>query len=247
MSDEPKNGAGRKGPDVPEPLKRFYTDVSLREEDDGHALILLDGRTLRTPARAQLKMRTPIASAMAAEWDAQQTHILPLTMPVTRLVNTAIDGVAAAVASVQDDLVAIAGNDLIVYRADRPDGLVARQNAAWDPVVRHTEARFGTTLRLTAGVMPINQDEGLARAVKASLPDDPLRLAALHQLSTLTGSALIALAVAAEALDLEAAWEAAHVDEDWNIDQWGADAQAAARRNDRKKDADAAAFILREA
>lgn len=246
MSDEAKNGTGRQGPDFPEPLKRFYKAVSLRDEGDGHAAVLLDGRTLRTPARTALTVPAPIATAIAAEWDAQDIHILPMTMPMTRLVNTAIDGVAQTVPGVQADLVAMAGNDLIVYRAGRPDALVARQNEIWDPVVRHTEARFGVPLRITTGVMPVTQDERLGSAVHTVLPRDPLKLAALHQLATLTGSALIALAFAAEALDLEAAWTAAHVDEDWNIDQWGADAPAAARRAARQKDAAAAAFILRE-
>ncbi len=247
MTDDQKTGAGRAGPDVPEPLKRFYKTVTLREEDDGTATILLDGRTLRTPARATLRVKPAIAEVMAAEWDAQETHILPLTMPMTRLVNTAIDGVAQAVPSVQADLVAMAGNDLVVYRADRPEALVARQATHWDPVVNHAEGRFGVPLVITAGVMPVSQDERLGEAVMAILPADPLRLAALHQIATLTGSALIALALDAGSMDINAAWAAAHVDEDWNIEQWGADAAATARREARRKDAEAAALLLREA
>ena len=246
MSDPNPPANDRRKPDVPEPLKRFYKTVSLRDEGGGRAAILLDGRTLRTPAKAPLAVPEPIASQMAAEWNAQDTHILPMTMPLTRLVNSAIDGVSTVIASVQDDLVAMAGNDLLVYRADRPDGLVARQNALWDPLVQQTEARFGVPLRITVGIMPVTQDPRLDNAVRAVLPGDPLPLAALHQLSTLTGSALIALALAADEIDLDAAWAAAHVDEDWNIELWGKDEEAKARRAARREDAAAAALVLLE-
>jgi chaperone required for assembly of F1-ATPase len=230
-----------------EPLRRFYETARAGPADNGLSTVLLDGRPLRTPARALLAAPTPLAEAMAAEWNAQAEIIEPTTMPLTRLVNTAIDGVAGAIEPVKDDIAAIAGNDLVIYRADWPEGLAERQRAAWDPVIADAQARFGVRLVLTEGVMPVRQDERLAPAVRAALPNTPLPLAALHQLTTLTGSAFMALAVRAGALAFEDAWRAAHVDEDWNIMEWGEDAQAAERRAARKRDAEAAATILRHA
>lgn len=227
-----------------EPLRRFYDTASVGEAQDGIAPVLLDGRPVRTPARAVLAAPLPVAEGIAAEWNAQEATIDPMTMPLTRLVNTAIDGVAEAVEPVKEDIAAIAGNDLVLYRADRPEGLAARQRDAWDPVVADAEARFNVRLVLTEGVMPVHQDERLAPAVREALPDAPIPLAALHQLTTLTGSAFIAIAVSAGSLSFEDAWRAAHVDEDWNIMEWGEDAEAAERRAVRRRDAQAAATIL---
>jgi len=227
-----------------EPLRRFYGTASVGALNDGLATVLLDGKPVRTPARAMLAAPLPIAEAIAAEWDAQENTIDPVTMPLTRLLNTAIDGVSAAMEPVKDDIAAIAGNDLVLYRANRPERLAARQREAWDPVVADAERRFDVQLVLTEGVMPVLQDKRLAPAVRAALPDAPLPLAALHQLTTLTGSAFIAIAVWAGSLAFEDAWTAAHVDEDWNIMGWGEDAEAATRRAVRRRDAEAAAAVL---
>jgi chaperone required for assembly of F1-ATPase len=226
------------------PLRRFYAEAAAGAPEGGLAPVLLDGRPVRTPARALLATPAAVAAGIAAEWNAQGELIEPASMPLTRLANTAIDGVAAAVAPVQADIATIATSDLVLYRADRPEGLVARQRAAWDPVVADAESRFGVRLYLTEGVMPVSQDERLEAAVRAALPADPLPLAALHQLTTLTGSAFMAIACRAGALSFEEAWEAAHVDEDWNIMEWGEDAEAAERREIRRRDAAAAAFVL---
>ena len=228
----------------PEPLRRFYKEASVGPVEDGFARILLDGRPVRTPARAHLAAPAAVATRIAAEWNAQGELIRPLTMPLTRLANTAIDGVSRAVDPVKNDIAAIAGNDLVVYRADAPAGLVDAQRTHWDPVVAFADRTFGVRLALGAGVMPVTQDPRLEPAVRAALPDAPLSLAALHQLTTLTGSALIALAVLQEALPFDAAWTAAHVDEDWNIKEWGEDAEAVDRRRQRRRDAAAAAFVL---
>lgn len=231
-------------PRPPDPLRRFYSDAAIVDAGAGVATVVLDGRPVRTPRQALLTLPTVIAKAVAAEWDAQESLILPLSMPVTRLANTAIDGVASALDAVKDDVAAIAGNDLVIYRADAPDGLVAEQSARWDPVVQDAETRYAVRITLAAGVMPVQQDARFTEAVRADLPSAPLPLAALHQLTTLTGSALIALAVAEGRLDLDEGWRAAHVDEDWNIREWGEDAEAAARRAQRRRDAEAAAFVL---
>jgi len=246
-----QNGDGRPGgrdtPPAPEqPLKKFYKEATISAPKEGCCTVLLDGRPVRTPARKPLDAPEAVAAAIASEWNAQTTHIRPLTMPLTRLANTAIDGVAEAREAVQAEIVAIAGNDLLAYRADAPEGLVARQAELWDPLVAETERRFGAPFAVTAGVMPVSQAEDLLAGVRRALPDAPLPLAALHQLTTLTGSALIAITVADGFLSFEKGWLAAHVDEDWNIKEWGEDEEAAARRATRRRDAEAAAFVLRE-
>ena len=200
---------------------------------------------MRTPAKAHLSAPPPVAARIAAEWNAQGEHILPITMPMTRLVNTAIDGVAAAVDPVREDIAQMATNDLVMYRADFPAGLVAEQRALWDPVVTIAERLLGVRIVLVEGIMPADQDPRLAPAVRARLPEAPLPIAAFHQLTTLTGSALTALAFAEAAIDFNTLWRTAHVDEDWNIKAWGVDAEAADRRAQRRRDAEAAAFVLR--
>lgn len=228
------------------PLKRFYASASASPVSESLARVHLDGRPVRTPQKRFLAAPPRVARAIAAEWDAQRDTIDPLTMPLTRLANSAIDGVADAIDAVQADIAAVAQNDLVVYRADQPAGLVANQSARWDPVVGFASEAFGVDLALTAGVMPVTQDARLAPAVREALPDAPLPLAAMHQLTTLTGSALIALAHRRGVLSFDEAWDAAHVDEDWNISEWGEDEMAAARRAARRRDAEAAAFVLAE-
>lgn len=234
-------------PAVPEPLKRFYKNAHVGpHRAEGHAVVLLDGRPVRTPRRAPLAAPVAVATAIAAEWQSQGEHIRPLTMPLTRLVNTAIDGAVHAVDRIKEDIATVAGSDLVLYRAEGPAGLVALQEAAWAPVVAFAERRLGVRLILAEGIMPVRQDERLGPSVVAALPDDPLALAAIHQLTTLTGSTFLALALADAQTSFEDAWAAAHVDEDWNIRQWGEDALAAERREARRRDARAALFVLHE-
>lgn len=226
-----------------EALRRFYKVVTVGPHE-AEFTVLLDGRPVRTPARNALAAPEPIAQAMAVEWDAQEDTIEPRTMPFTRLVNTAIDGVAQNTDAVRADIAQIAGNDLIVYRADAPAGLVANQNAHWDPVAAFAERTLDVRIVRTTGIMPLTQPDGLGPAILAALPREPLALAAFHQLTTLTGSAFIALSAASGHITFDAAWDAAHVDEDWNIKEWGEDAEAAARRAARRKDAAAASAVL---
>ena len=249
MTERPHGSDG----DGARPMRRFYTAATIgpvgtvQTGRPHEAPVLLDGRQVRTPGRSPLVAPPSVAQRVAMEWNAQGDTIVPATMPLTRLVNTAIDGVSGAQTPVKQDIAAIAANDLVIYRADWPDGLVARQRAAWDPVVEDAECRFGVRLVLTEGVMPVAQEAALAPAVTAALPDAPLPLAALHQVTTLTGSAFLAIAVHAGALPFDAAWSAAHVDEDWNIARWGEDGEAAARRAARYRDAEAAAMVLHDA
>ncbi|WP_349357345.1 ATP12 family protein [Stappia sp.] len=228
--------------------KRFYTQVTQAPGEGGH-VVLLDGRPVKTARRAPLVLPTPtLGEKVAAEWAAQESEIDPLTMPLTRIANVAIDAVADKRDEVADDVAAFAGNDLLVYRADGPETLVARQTALWDPVIGWAETRFQGRFRLAEGIMPVTQDAGVIARVRAALDGLPaLRLAALHVTTTLTGSALLALALMEGARDADAVWAAAHVDEDWNIEQWGLDAEAERVRTLRRRDLDAAAVILAEA
>ncbi|RAH97009.1 ATPase [Acuticoccus sediminis] len=232
-------------PRPPEPIRRFYKEATVAPHAGGEARILLDNRPVRTPAKAHLAAPPSIAERIAAEWNAQGDYILPISMPMTRLANTAIDGVTAALDPVKDDIAKMAQSDLVMYRADFPAGLVAEQKAHWDPVVAFAEDALGVRIMLAEGIMPVEQDPRLSEGVRRRLPATPLPLAAFHQLTTLTGSALTTLAFTEALLDFERAWQVAHVDEDWNIREWGEDAEAAARRAQRRKDAEAAAFVLR--
>lgn len=226
--------------------KRFYDTVSVEERPEGF-VVLLDGKPVRTPGKAVLALPTGAAAALvAAEFEAQGERIDPVTMPATRLVNTAIDGVAADMEAVIEDILRFASSDLLCYRADGPDGLVARQADAWDPVIGWAKARLGARFVLADGIVHVTQPREAIGAIGIHLAgrDEPLQLAALHLMTTLTGSALLALAVGAGELSPESAWAAAHVDETWNAEQWGEDYEAAARNAARRRDFLAATRLL---
>nr|WP_295465373.1 ATP12 family protein [Mesorhizobium sp.] len=226
--------------------KRFYNEVSVGERDGGYA-ILLDGKPVRTPGRSLLILPTEGAARLVAdEFAAQESHIDPVTMPVTRIANSTVDGVARDPQPVAEDIVNYAGTDLLLYRAGSPQPLVERQAAAWDPVLDWAHRQIGSRFILAEGVMHVAQPAESIEAVRRHVATrgEPLRLAATHVMTTLTGSALLALAVEAGALDVDAAWTAAHVDEDWNIEMWGTDTEAVARRAFRKADMLAAAKVI---
>ncbi len=224
---------------------RFYKDVTVAEDAGGHH-ILLDARPVRTPARNLLAVPAArLAEAVAEEWRRQEAHIDPKTMPLTRLVNSAIDGVARDTGAVAQEIVTYAGTDLVCYRAEAPDGLVVRQAAHWDPVIDWLRDAHRVHLILTAGISHVAQNQAALDRIRALVAGrDALSLAALATVTTLTGSAVLALALDAGRLDADAVWAAAHVDEDWQIDLWGADAEASARRAFRRAEFDAAALVL---
>lgn len=188
-----------------------------------------------------------LAAALAGEWNAQGTHIDPAVMPVTRLVNSAIDGVAPRMDEVRADIASYAGTDALCYRAEEPEGLVTEQNRHWDPVLDWAEQRLGARFALACGIVHVEQPAEALRAVRQMLDDidEPFRVAGLHVVTTITGSALLALALHGGEFDSEALWAAAHVDEDWNIRQWGEDAEAKARRAKRHQDFQAALLAVR--
>jgi chaperone required for assembly of F1-ATPase len=225
--------------------KRFYARAGIAQTLDGFA-IMLDGKPVRTPSRRRLIAPTQeIAEAIAAEWDAQQDIIDPVTMPLTRLANSVIDAVASRVEAVADDVAKYFHSDLLFYRAGHPEALVAREAEHWDPVLFWAADALGAHFILTEGVVHVRQPDQAVAAARAALPADPWSIAALHMVTTLTGSALLALALMRGVLDEDQVWAAAHVDEDWNIEQWGVDEEVAARRLARFLDFRAAAGVLR--
>jgi chaperone required for assembly of F1-ATPase len=228
----------------PQLRKRFYQAVSVEPRDGGHA-VLLDGRPVNTPARKTLAAPTQaLAQALADEWEAQRDVVDPAAMPLTRLANSIIDGVADKPDAVKAEVAKFLGSDLICYRAGSPDGLVARQTQHWDPIIAFARAALGARFVLGEGVMFVDQPAAAVAAAARAVPDEPWRLGAVSAITTLTGSALIALAMAAGALSTEDAWAAAHVDEDWNMHQWGSDEQALERRAAREAEMQAAVKIL---
>jgi chaperone required for assembly of F1-ATPase len=226
--------------------RRFYADVDVQEEGTG-AAVSLDGRPIRTPARHQLAAPSrALAEAIAAEWKAQREFIDPAAMPLTRLANTIIDGVTLAPDEVAQEVAAYLGSDLVCYRAATPERLAARQAALWDPVLAWARDALAASFAVRNGVMPAAQPEAAIEAARAHIPRHPWRLGAVHVISTLTGSALIALGVAAHAIGLDDAWAAAHVDEDWNLELWGRDELALKHRAYRLAEMTAAVRVLEE-
>jgi chaperone required for assembly of F1-ATPase len=225
--------------------RRFYSDVTVAPNGAGHA-VLLDGRVTKTPGRKPLVVeKRPVAEALAAEWATQGEVIDPATMPLTRLVNAALDHVAGEAAAVRADIVKYAESDLVSYRAAGPPALVATEEAQWGPLAAWVDETLGVRLRLAAGPVHVDQDPALAAAINALVaPVETLPLAALHLATTLTGSAVIALALLARRIDPDTAWAAAFVDEDWQMSQWGPDEIALAARAARRRDFDAAALVL---
>jgi chaperone required for assembly of F1-ATPase len=164
---------------------------------------------------------------------------------MTRLANAIIDGVADAPDAVRDEVVKYLGNDLVFYRADQPEGLIAQQAQHWDPLIAFARESYGARFMLAQGIVHQAQPPEAIAAAAVSIPHEPWKLGALAAITTITGSALIALALAANAIDPDAAWIAAHVDEDWNAAKWGEDPEVKARRAARRAEFDAAVLILR--
>lgn len=227
--------------------KRFYKDVTVTQGDEGFS-VQLDGKPVRTPGKALLAVPTKAAAELlAAEFDAQKETINPVAMPVVRLVNTAIDGVATDLQAVLEDVMRFSASDLLCYRADAPQELVQRQADAWDPILDWVQSSLGARFILGEGIVHVAQPREAINAVGIWLKqrEDAFRLSSIHLMTTLTGSALIALAVEAEVITPDEGWKIAHVDEDWTNEHWGEDAEAAARRSARRKDFDAAVALAR--
>lgn len=223
--------------------KRFYTEVSVSEGEGGHA-IHLDGRPVKTPVKNALVAPTArLAELIRDEWANQVEVIDPRTMPVTRLVNTAIDGIAPDTQPVFEDILRFSSSDALCYRADGPDNLVLRQTEQWDPIIDWAANELGARFILIEGIMPQEQPREATAAFAVTLRkyDHPIALAALHTITSLTGSAILALAFAEGRITAEEAWKLAHLDEDWTNEHWGVDADAEHRRAQRLDEMRAAA------
>lgn len=217
--------------------KRFWTEVSVAEAEGGFA-VHLDARCVMTPGKLPLTLPTrPMAEAVAAEWAAQEDEIQPLTMPVTRAANSAIERVTPQRPEVAAMLAAYAETDLTCHRADAPQALAERQAAAWDPLLDWAADRFGARLFATAGILPVEQPPASLAALRAHVDGfDPFHLTAFHDLVALSGSLVLGLAVAHDHLDPETAWSMSRIDEDWQIEQWGPDDEAEAVTALKRKD-----------
>jgi chaperone required for assembly of F1-ATPase len=198
--------------------KRFYKAAGV-EKRGGQYHVLLDGRAIRTPKKNTVMMPTrALAEAIAAEWAAQAERIDPATMPLTRYANTILDGIVGREAEIRADIAKYAGTDLLCYRADSPQELADAQAARWDPLLAWARGDLKMPLVATAGMMPVAQQADTLTRAQAALVDlDAFRLAAMHTMTTLMGSVVLALAVLKGRLTAQEAWEAAHVDEDWQI------------------------------
>jgi chaperone required for assembly of F1-ATPase len=216
--------------------RKFYKDVQI---SDANA-ILLDGRPVKTPMKNQLLLPTrKLAEAVAAEWVAQDKVIDPETMPITKLANTALDRATAERDHVLQEITEYAGSDHVCYWADRPPELVQMQRQHWQPVLDWAQASLAAPFRVASSLTHIKQDVESLAAVRARAEAlDQWQLTGVYLLMTLTGSSLLALMLQAQAATPDAIWSATHVDEDYQISQWGEDAEAVARRQSRKREFD---------
>lgn len=215
--------------------KRFWKEARVAEAEGGFA-VQLDGRSVKTPAKAPLVLPSrAMAEAVAAEWQAQGEKIDPLTMPVTRSANAALDKVRAQHAEVAELVAAYGETDLLCYRAETPAELVARQSAGWDGWLDWAAERYDARLTVTKGVVPVPQPESALAALAARVQAcDIWELAALHDLVGISGSLVLGLAVAEAKLDGVSAWSLSRIDDDWQIEQWGDDEEAAVLAETKK-------------
>jgi chaperone required for assembly of F1-ATPase len=226
-------------------MKRFYKNAAAAPGAGGVGLYL-DERPVKTPARAPLVVPTEeLAEAIAAEWNGQGEKIDPRTMPLTGLANAAIDRVAPDSAAFARNIAAYGESDLLCYRAEGPRSLTARQAERWDPLIEWARGRFGVAFETVCGVMHKAQPpETVARLAAAVAARDPFRLAGLSPLVTVSGSLVIALALAEGAIGLEEGWQAANLDEAWQAEQWGEDPLAEQALLARRQDFDAGYLFL---
>jgi chaperone required for assembly of F1-ATPase len=223
--------------------KRFYKSAAATP-DNG---VALDGKPLRTPLKQALTLPTrALADAVANEWEAQGETIDPRNLILTKLANTAIDRVAVDRQRIIDEIVKFADTDQVSYRAEEPAALIARQAEHWNPVLDWAMAQLDAAFATTTGIVPRPQpDEALAAFARHVEKLDHWELTALHNLATMTGSALIAAMAIDGALEREAAWRAAFVDEDWEVEQWGEDEEASLRRAALRREFDACLDLAR--
>jgi chaperone required for assembly of F1-ATPase len=226
-------------------MRRFWKEARAVEREDGWG-IELDGKPLRTPGKAALSVASEaLAEAIAGEWNGAGETIDPRAMPLTGFANAAIDRIAPDPDAFAAGLAKYGESDLLCYRAEAPASLIAREAAAWDPLLAWARRRFDVDFVVTAGITYVPQPEAtVARLGHAAAMLDPFRLAALSPLVTIGGSLVAALAVLEQAVAPEEAWQAVSVDEHWQLETWGSDADAEAALANKRRDFLAAADFL---
>ncbi|WP_340150271.1 ATP12 family protein [uncultured Sneathiella sp.] len=226
-------------------MKRFYKTVTA-EEDGGVYSVCLDGRVIKTPAKAHLRLPTrALAEAIAGEWNAQSDKIEPANMPLMQAAATAIDRVTPQREKVIDEIAAYGGSDMVCYRACYPVSLVEKQAAAWDPMLAWIKNRHQVTLHVAEGIMHIQQPgESLAKLRALVSGQQDMTLAPLYNITALCGSLVIALAVLDGRITAEDAFEISEIDETHAMEQWGSDAEAVKRRENNKESLAASARFL---
>ncbi len=208
-------------------MKRFYKQATAGEYEGGFA-VLLDGRPVHTPSRALLQLPTEsLAAALAEEWQGQTEEIIPASMPLTQLASTALDRVAPQIGAVAAEIAKFAETDLLCYRADTPSSLVHAQSDAWSPLLGWMEETFGARLVVTSGIQPIPQPSGAITLIQNAVAKfDAFPLAAISSATAVSGSVVIALALAHGRISGDEAANAAHIDEMHQMERWGRDAEA---------------------
>jgi chaperone required for assembly of F1-ATPase len=226
-------------------VKRFYKKAGVTQTPEGFG-VALDGKPVSTPAKRPLTVPTPaLAEAVAEEWLAQTETVDPKRLPLTRLASIALDMVAPRREAVVAEVAKYAGTDLVCYRAQQPSELAERQHAAWQPLIDWATLRFDAPLTVTASILPVAQPAASLKALESAIAAyDTHRLAALHLAAGACGSLLVALALIEGRIDAEAAFAAAELDQSYQIERWGEDAEQARRRAGLKQDiALAARFV----
>jgi chaperone required for assembly of F1-ATPase len=225
--------------------KRFYKDAIVQPHDGGFA-VGLDGRVPKTPGMKPVVVPSEaLAHALSAEWSAQREFIDPQTMPLVRLVNSGVEAGEESMPALRAEIVKYAGNDLLLYRADAPESLVARQEQIWDDVLVKLARKFGVAFQPTIGILHQPQPPATLSRLEEVLADEPLLpLVAMNSIMSITGSGLLAIAVRHGLVTAEDAWVAAHVDEDHQISLWGEVEEITTRRAKRRSEFDAAIRVL---
>ena len=229
----------------PKRIKRFYNSVSITQETNGYC-VRLDDIPIRSPRKKIIECTNlEIATGLQEEWTQQKEYMDPITMPKTRILNAAIDGVEENFDAVIDTIGSYASSDLICYRASDPEKLVLRQQQTWDPILDWLNQTYGIVFKVTTGVLPIEQLNDSIQKVKDLLRNySSVQLAAFYTITTLGGSVILALALEKKAFNPESIWQAINIDEDWNIEHWGQDTEAFRTRKTKQLDFNAATQIL---
>jgi len=228
-------------------MKRFYKNVEASAAADGSYTVLLDGKVVKTPKRAMLSLpNLPLGEAVAEEWRAQGETLDTQSMPLTRLAFAAIDVVTPEREQIAQQILKYAHSDLLCYRAEEPPELVARQARVWDPLLDWAAETYGARLKLAVGIKHVSQPpDAIAELQQAIARYDEFELAALHTATTITGSLILALALAEEEISADEAFAAATLDETFQAEKWGRDAEADQRRQRLLSELTAADHFLR--